>query len=83
VTGGARGIGYACAERILASGAAVSLWDQDGDALAAAATRLGKVHSVTVDITAKRRSRRQRRPRAPRSATSISSTTPALPVRAN
>ena len=29
VTGGAQGIGYAIAERMLASGASVSLWDAD------------------------------------------------------
>jgi len=29
VTGGARGIGYACAQRMVASGAAVSIWDMD------------------------------------------------------
>jgi len=51
VTGGARGIGYACAERILASGAKLSLWDQDADALAAAAKALGGAHTVAVDIT--------------------------------
>ncbi|HEV8016038.1 MAG TPA: SDR family NAD(P)-dependent oxidoreductase [Stellaceae bacterium] len=51
VTGGARGIGYACAERIIASGAAVSLWDQDRDALADAARRLGATHASVVDIT--------------------------------
>jgi 3-oxoacyl-[acyl-carrier protein] reductase len=51
VTGGARGIGYACAERLLAAGAALSLWDQDAEALAAAASRLGKVHTAVVDIT--------------------------------
>jgi NAD(P)-dependent dehydrogenase (short-subunit alcohol dehydrogenase family) len=53
ITGGARGIGYACAERILASGAAVSLWDRDEAALAAAAARLGgadRVHSVAMDV---------------------------------
>src|SRR5690242_7668036 len=50
VTGGARGIGYACAERLSASGAKVSLWDMDGDALTEAAKQLG-AHSVTVDIT--------------------------------
>ena len=33
VTGGARGIGYATAERMLASGAEVSLWDIDSTAL--------------------------------------------------
>jgi 2-dehydro-3-deoxy-L-rhamnonate dehydrogenase (NAD+) len=51
VTGGARGIGLACAERLRAAGARVSLWDQDGAALAEAARNLGDVHSVTVDIT--------------------------------
>jgi NAD(P)-dependent dehydrogenase (short-subunit alcohol dehydrogenase family) len=51
VTGAARGIGYACADRIKASGAAVSLWDQDKDALAEAARHLGAAHSVAVDIT--------------------------------
>ncbi len=34
VTGGARGIGRAIAARMIASGAAVALWDMDGDALA-------------------------------------------------
>ncbi len=54
VTGGARGIGYAVAERFLASGAAVSLWDTDGGALAAAAKSLGnagRVDTKTVDVT--------------------------------
>src|SRR5579863_5863296 len=51
VTGAARGIGYACAERIAGSGAAVSLWDQDRDALAEAARRLGASHTAVVDIT--------------------------------
>jgi len=54
VTGGARGIGYACAQRLLQSGAIVVLWDQDGPALEAAATELaslGPVHRDIVDIT--------------------------------
>jgi 3-oxoacyl-[acyl-carrier protein] reductase len=34
VTGGAKGIGRATAERLLAGGAAVVVWDRDGDALA-------------------------------------------------
>jgi len=34
ITGGARGIGRAIAERLLASGARVSLWDMDAAALA-------------------------------------------------
>jgi 2-dehydro-3-deoxy-L-rhamnonate dehydrogenase (NAD+) len=54
VTGGARGIGYAIAERLLQSGAAVALWDLDATALAAAAKELGshgKVAVETVDVT--------------------------------
>jgi 2-dehydro-3-deoxy-L-rhamnonate dehydrogenase (NAD+) len=50
ITGGARGIGYACAERILASGASVSLWDRDEPALADAAARMGGAHKVAVDV---------------------------------
>jgi NAD(P)-dependent dehydrogenase (short-subunit alcohol dehydrogenase family) len=54
ITGGARGIGYAIAERMLKSGASVSLWDMDGPAAAAAATTLGalgKANAVALDIT--------------------------------
>jgi len=40
VTGGARGIGYAVAERLLRSGARVSLWDVDAAALEDARVRL-------------------------------------------
>jgi len=36
ITGGARGIGYAVAERYIASGARVALWDSDAAALSAA-----------------------------------------------
>lgn len=53
VTGGARGIGRAVAERLLASGARVSLWDLDGAALATAASELagaGTVHTVKVNL---------------------------------
>jgi 2-dehydro-3-deoxy-L-rhamnonate dehydrogenase (NAD+) len=54
VTGGARGIGLACAERLLASGAQLSLWDRDGSRLAETASRLGggnaRVHSMIVDV---------------------------------
>jgi NAD(P)-dependent dehydrogenase (short-subunit alcohol dehydrogenase family) len=42
VTGAARGLGYATAERLAAEGARIALFDQDGDALAAAATRLAE-----------------------------------------
>lgn len=54
VTGGARGIGRAIAERLLASGAQVCLWDMDAAALETAKAELsaqGKVHTATVDVT--------------------------------
>ena len=54
VTGGARGIGFTIAQRLLTSGASVSLWDLDGEALGTAMNDLtphGKVHGVIVDIT--------------------------------
>jgi 3-oxoacyl-[acyl-carrier protein] reductase len=54
VTGGAQGIGYAIAERLLASGAAVALWDQDAALLESARAGLaakGAAHPVGVDVT--------------------------------
>ena len=54
VTGSARGIGFAIAQRLLASGATCSLWDRDADALGAAAKILGAqgtVHTAVVDLT--------------------------------
>jgi 3-oxoacyl-[acyl-carrier protein] reductase len=54
VTGGARGIGFAIARRLLESGASVSLWDMDAAALAKAAEELkglGKVHTADVNVT--------------------------------
>ncbi|HEY0550282.1 MAG TPA: SDR family NAD(P)-dependent oxidoreductase [Verrucomicrobiae bacterium] len=53
VTGGARGIGFAIAQRLLVSGAACSLWDRDAEALGSAAKALadsGGVHTATVDL---------------------------------
>jgi 3-oxoacyl-[acyl-carrier protein] reductase len=53
VTGGARGIGFAIARRMLDSGAAVSLWDRDTAALTAANKELaasGRVATETVDL---------------------------------
>ncbi len=53
VTGGARGIGYAIAERLLASGANCSLWDVDAARLKSAAKKLGsskRVQSIAVDL---------------------------------
>ena len=54
VTGGAQGIGYACAERMLRSGAAVLLWDIDAKLLAGASERLGtlgRVGSAVVELS--------------------------------
>jgi 2-dehydro-3-deoxy-L-rhamnonate dehydrogenase (NAD+) len=53
VTGGAKGIGYATAARMLESGAAVCLWDSDERRLAEATKTLsdkGEVHGVAVDV---------------------------------
>ncbi|MBX2826143.1 MAG: SDR family oxidoreductase [Gammaproteobacteria bacterium] len=51
ITGGAQGIGYAIAERFLASGARVVLWDRDSELLAEATNTLGGDSSaVTVDV---------------------------------
>ncbi len=54
VTGGAQGIGRAIAERLLASGAAVALWDRDQtlvEATRAELAREGRVQAVAVDVT--------------------------------
>ena len=54
VTGGAQGIGYAVAERLLQGKARVALWDRDEAALAvarASLARYGDVHTVLVDLT--------------------------------
>jgi 2-dehydro-3-deoxy-L-rhamnonate dehydrogenase (NAD+) len=61
VTGGARGIGFAIAKRMLASGATVVLWDVDATALDKAGAALGReadgrvhaggVHTTLVDVT--------------------------------
>ena len=54
VTGGAQGIGRAIAERLLASGAAVALWDQAAELLADTARELarsGEVSMTVVDVT--------------------------------
>jgi 2-dehydro-3-deoxy-L-rhamnonate dehydrogenase (NAD+) len=54
ITGGGQGIGRAIAERFLASGAAVSLWDRDQQLLEAVADELtaqGRVRHVAVDVS--------------------------------
>ena len=52
VTGGAAGIGLAVAQRLIASGARVSLWDRDADALQSASRQLGaNAHTARLDVT--------------------------------
>jgi 3-oxoacyl-[acyl-carrier protein] reductase len=52
VTGGATGLGYAIAQRLIASGGSVSLWDRDEAAAQRAAQALGaKAHAVAVDVS--------------------------------
>jgi 2-dehydro-3-deoxy-L-rhamnonate dehydrogenase (NAD+) len=54
VTGAARGIGFAIAQRLLASGANCSLWDNDPTALDAAVRKLGdaaQVQAAVVEVT--------------------------------
>ncbi len=54
ITGGARGIGYAIVERLLASGANCSVWDVDGARLKGAAKKLKagrRVQTIAVDVT--------------------------------
>ena len=53
ITGGAQGIGFAVAQRLLAGGAKVCLWDADAAALQVAAEQLKgqPVQTVQVDIT--------------------------------
>ena len=53
VTGGAQGIGLAVANRMLASGARLAIWDRDGALLEETVTRIAKpdrVHSWVIDI---------------------------------
>ncbi|TAM74383.1 SDR family oxidoreductase [bacterium] len=57
VTGGARGIGYAIAHRLLQSGAAIALWDMDRERLARAAEALAgefsaaRIATQALDLT--------------------------------
>jgi len=51
ITGGARGIGFACARRFIDSGARVALWDLDGDAITASVGSLGAAaRGFVVDV---------------------------------
>src|ERR1700756_5618263 len=54
ITGGARGIGFAAAQKLLASGAAVALWDVDQAALTGAGgafKQSDRVRAAVVDVT--------------------------------
>ncbi|MES2975106.1 MAG: SDR family NAD(P)-dependent oxidoreductase [Pseudomonadota bacterium] len=52
VTGGATGLGYAIAQRLIASGGSVTLWDRDEKGAAQAAATLGaSAHAVAVDVS--------------------------------
>lgn len=52
VTGGAQGIGFAVAQKLLASGAQVALWDRDADLAQASAEALGpQASAAAVDVT--------------------------------
>ena len=46
VTGGAQGIGFSIAKRLLSSGASVSLWDRDADVLAEALKEAGSAENA-------------------------------------
>lgn len=51
ITGGAQGIGFAIARRLVASGARVSLWDMNAELLASATAELGAAASrITVNV---------------------------------
>jgi NAD(P)-dependent dehydrogenase (short-subunit alcohol dehydrogenase family) len=51
ITGGARGIGFAVAERFVASGAKVALWDVDGQQAETAARHFAGAMARQVDVT--------------------------------
>jgi len=51
VTGGASGIGFGAAQRMLREGAKIAVWDRDATALAALADKIGgPVHTEALDI---------------------------------
>src|SRR5437764_4309180 len=51
VTGGARGIGLACAAKIAAARGRIALWDRDMDRARQSAASLGDAIAVEVDVT--------------------------------
>jgi NAD(P)-dependent dehydrogenase (short-subunit alcohol dehydrogenase family) len=50
ITGGASGLGFACAKRFLEEGARVCLWDANAAVLAESKKVLGDVHAIEVDV---------------------------------
>lgn len=51
ITGGASGLGKGVAQRIVAEGGTVSLWDLQADALASACAETGAAHSQALDVS--------------------------------
>ena len=50
ITGGAQGIGFSVASRLLESGAAVALWDRDAELLKTAQKELSEKGTVTTEV---------------------------------
>ena len=50
ITGGAQGIGFAIASRLLASGASVALWDRDAELLKTAQKQLSEKGAVSTEV---------------------------------
>ena len=51
ITGGASGVGFDTAKRLVAEGGSVALWDRDSQALARAGAALGAAAAFEVDVT--------------------------------
>jgi NAD(P)-dependent dehydrogenase (short-subunit alcohol dehydrogenase family) len=50
ITGGAQGIGFSIAMRLLASGATVSIWDRDANAVGIALEQLNHTEMISVEL---------------------------------
>jgi 2-dehydro-3-deoxy-L-rhamnonate dehydrogenase (NAD+) len=51
ITGGASGLGFAVARRIVEEGGKVMLWDRDTEAASKAKAQLGAAHSIELDVS--------------------------------